>query len=269
MLFYGFLGLWVGVLLNGIIDRLSPPTAGKPFSRCLACGVRPATWDWVPVVGFIVGRGRCASCGARWSGRAPLVELATAFLFALLWRSWGPSLLLVLYTIYFCLLVIILVIDVEHRLILNRLIWPAIALALLSIPMRAWLTSTAGANEASGAFSVLGWRGALSPWGASMLNLLLGGALGLAIFAVMWLVAPQGIGAGDVKLALFVGLLSGIPGVLWVVVGSFFLAGVAALALLVFRRAGLKSELPFAPFMVLTTMAVLLYGPQLTRWYLG
>jgi hypothetical protein len=135
---YALLGLEAGVLLNALIDRLTSPQDRHPFSRCLACGAQPVGWDWVPIVGYALRRGRCPTCGAPWSARAPLLEMATAIIFALLWSVLGPSVLLVLYTLYFCMLEIIFVIDLERHLILNRFIWPAIAFALLTIPLRAW-----------------------------------------------------------------------------------------------------------------------------------
>jgi leader peptidase (prepilin peptidase)/N-methyltransferase len=252
---YALLGLEAGVLLNALIDRLTSPQDRHPFSRCLACGAQPVGWDWVPIVGYALRRGRCPTCGAPWSARAPLLEMATAIIFALLWSVLGPSVLLVLYTLYFCMLEIIFVIDLERHLILNRFIWPAIAFALLTIPLRAW---------AEGRIVRSGIAAAMR-----MLNLLLGGILGLLVFAVMWLISPRGMGAGDVKLALFVGLIVGVPGIGWVIVGSFLLAGVVAAVLLLSRRAGMKSEIPFGPSMVLATMVVLLYGDALLRWYLG
>jgi len=197
------------------------------------------------------------------------VELSTGLIFAWLWLSLGPGGELLLYTAYVAVLEVILVIDVEHRLILNRLIWPAIALALLSIPLRAWMAANEASRHWVAAPPIGGLNDILSPWAAGMLSFLLGGVIGLVVFAAMWLIAPQGMGAGDVKLALFVGLITGFPGVLWAIVGSFLLAGLAAALLLLFRRVGLKSEMPFAPFMVLAAIVVLLYGERLLRWYLG
>ncbi len=266
---YALLGLGVGVLVNRLIDRLSSPGTRRTFSRCLACVARPAGWDWVPVVGYVLRRGRCPTCGARWPMRAPLVELSTGLIFALLWIVIGPSILLLLYSLYFCMLGIIFVIDLERHLILNRFIWPAIALALLTIPLQAWLVTSPTVRPSMAAPSPLGLGDASSPWATKMLALLMGGALDLLVFAVMWLISPRGIGAGDVKLALFVGLIVGLPGIVWVIVGSFLLAGLIATALLISRRAGVKSEIPFGPFMVLATMVVLLYGDTLLRWYLG
>jgi leader peptidase (prepilin peptidase)/N-methyltransferase len=266
---YALLGLGVGVLVNRLIDRLPNPETGRPFSRCLACGARPAGWDWVPVVGYVLRRGHCPTCGARWPMRTPLVELATGLTFALLWNVLGLNLLLLLYSLYFCMLEVIFVIDLEHHLILNRFIWPAIVVALLAIPLQAWLMTGPTARPDMAAPPPLDPGDASSPWATKMLTLLMGGALGLLVFAVMWLISPRGIGAGDVKLALFVGLIVGFPGIVWVIVGSFLLAGMIATALLISRRAGLKSEIPFGPSMVLATMVVLLYGDTLLRWYLG
>jgi leader peptidase (prepilin peptidase)/N-methyltransferase len=269
MLLYGILGLGVGVLLNWLIDRLPEGGDIRPFSRCSTCRTRPVGWDWVPVVGYALGRGHCPSCGTSLPVRTPLVELSTGLIFAFLWGFLGPSGLLVLYTVYFGILGIIFVIDLEHRLILNRLIWPAIAFALLAVPLRPWLARPSFASYGATAPLLAGQGEMPSLWAAGMLNLLLGGIVGLAVFAIMWLIAPQGLGAGDVKLALFAGLVTGMPGVVWVIVGSFLLAGIIAVVLLLSRRVGLKSAIPFAPFMVLATMVVLLYGNKLLQWTFG
>ena len=129
-----------------------------------------------------------------------------------------------------------------HRLIPNRLVYPAIAAALLAIPFAA---------------------------GPGPPQALWGGAVGLALLLLIVLVYPGGMGLGDVKLAALIGLVVGFPLVLLALFLSFVLGGAVGAAALLARRAGMKDALPFAPFLAAGAMVALLYGEEILRWYPG
>ena len=263
-------GAVVGSLLNVLIDRVS---AGQSLLRrgahCPSCGRVLRALDRAPIIRYVACRGRCQT----W--RVPAVEVATAGLFVLLWTlgvetndgspaSLGDALWLAASVAYGCIMIVLFVIDLEHRRVPNAIVLPAIALALFMAPALAWL---APRYSHHGLVSLL--APSLSVAAASLVGQIAGGVAAFAILWVIWRVAPQGMGAGDVKLAGLAGLIAGFPGALAAVFGSFILGGVVGAALLVSGRAGRKTAIPFAPFMIVTTFAVMMRGDALLAWYLA
>ncbi|HRJ42752.1 MAG: A24 family peptidase [Caldilineaceae bacterium] len=141
----------------------------------------------------------------------------------------------------FALFLLILVIDLEHRRVLNIVVYPMAVISLALLPLRPDLTFSSA---------------------------LLGGAVGFAIFFALFLLRPGGMGAGDVKLAGLIGLLIGFPGVLVALVSAIILGGVAALLLLIFRRVGLRGTMAYAPYLSIGAMTALIYGQTIVSWYL-
>jgi len=101
-----------------------------------------------------------------------------------------------------------------------------------------------------------------------MLGHLAGGIAAFAVFLFIWLLAPGGMGTGDVKLSAFIGLILAIPNALVATFGSFVLGGVVAIVLVITGLAKRKTLIPFAPFLTTTTFAILIYGDPLLHWYL-
>ena len=270
-LIYGLIGLLVGSALNVAIACATARGGARPaFLHCPQCGARCSAVRVLPVIGHIASKGRCQTCGARRPLRALWVELSAALIFALLWRGLGTSWRLVLLTIYSCVLLVILVIDLEHRLVPNVLVLPAILVALLAIPLELVIYPVPPSLFALPMILMRLWGGpALSPAVLAMISLFAGGVISFGIFLLIWLIAPQEMGAGDVKLAAFAGLITGFPGAVAAVCGSFLLGGLAAIALLLSGKAGRKTTIPFAPFLCLSTFLALVFGNRLLFWYLG
>ncbi|MBC7257291.1 MAG: prepilin peptidase, partial [Chloroflexi bacterium] len=107
----------------------------------------------------------------------------------------------------------------------------------------------------------------LNPGQVASVSQLVGGVVAFLIFLLVYLISPQGMGDGDVRLAAFSGLITGFPGALLAVFGSFVLGGVVGVLLLLSGKAGRKTAIPFAPFLVVTTFLVMLYGDVFLRWY--
>ena len=162
------------------------------------------------------------------------VEVFSALLFAYLWQRFGPSWRLLLLTSYCSFLLLIAVIDLRYQLVLNVLIYPAAAAAML---LRF-----------------------VYP-GGDALTTLLGGAVGLIFFALVALLRRGGMGAGDVKLAALIGLMVGFPQVVWALTLGILAGGVAALFLLLTQLKELKSYMPYAPFLCLGAAITLVYNP--------
>ncbi len=252
ILLYAVLGLAVSSFLNVCIDRL-PERASivSPPSHCPACGRRLTPLDLIPVVSYLLLRGRCRSCGAPIPRRVLLVEAMTGLLFVLLWYRvgsppYGLSLpedfsRLLLVTLYTCFFIVIFFIDLERHLVLNRVIYPAIVVALLAIP----LTPNHDAAELLG-----------------------GGAIGFGVLFLIAFIYPAGMGMGDVKLAAFIGLVVGFPSVFAALLISFVAGGLVGGGLLLTGLRGRKDLIPFAPFLVTGGMAAMLYGQQIIDWYM-
>lgn len=241
LIFLGLAGLAVGSFLNVVIDRLPrEQSLVYPPSHCDGCHHPLAPWDLVPLFSYLWLRGRCRYCRASIPRRLPLVELATGLAFAYLGWRYGLSLLLPLSLIYYCLFAAIFVIDLEHQVIPNQLLYPGLALAL--------------------GFSFL-WPG-LGP-----VRALVGGAAGFVALLLPYLLSRGGMGEGDVKLAGLIGLATGFPLVLLTLLLGILTGGVMAVILLVLRLKARKEAIPFGPFLAGAAVVAIFWGELLSRWY--
>jgi prepilin signal peptidase PulO-like enzyme (type II secretory pathway) len=177
------------------------------------------------------------------------VELATAVIFALLCWHYGLSAELGVMIFYTSLFIIIFVIDLEHSLILNKVVYPGIIVAfLLSLYPWPWFSESIGMRVAYAA---------------------LGGAIGFVIFLLIALVSRGGMGWGDVKLAALIGLATGFPLVFLAIIMAAILGGIVAVALLIAKKRNRRQTIPFGPFLALAAMVTLLWGSNILNWYLG
>jgi leader peptidase (prepilin peptidase) / N-methyltransferase len=234
-------GLAVGSFLNVVAARLPlRRSLVSPGSACMGCETPISARDNVPVFSYLLLRGRCRHCGVRISPRYLLVEIVTAALVVACALRFGLSAYTALAAAFCVVLVVISAIDLEHRIVPNRIVLPAAALALLAQLVR----------EPS-----VEW-----PLAA------LGAALFLFVAAVAY---PRGMGMGDVKLALLLGAVLG-----WTVAAGLMIGMIAALvpAIVLFARHGSaarKATIPFAPFLAFGAVVALFVGDHLMHWYLG
>ena len=244
VVFWGLVGAAVGSFLNVVADRL--PTGGSllsPPSHCPHCGTRLRPAELVPVVSYLALRGRCRSCGGPIGRRTLIVEAGTGLLFALAACRLPPVSLrgwldLILLSIYLGVLVVTTVTDVEHGLILNRVMYPALGIGAVGAVLAGW------------------------PEGAYRLA---GGAIGAGVILLILLLVPGGMGWGDLRLAGFVGLVTGLPGVLFALFVAFVVGGIVGSVLLASGRRRRGDTLPLGPFLALGGAVVLLYGDVLVR----
>src|SRR5205807_6335645 len=245
----GVLGLAVGSFLNVVIHRVPlKQSVVRPRSHCPRCGTQLAERDNIPLVSWVLLRGRCRTCGAPISVRYPLVELATAGLFVAAALRFGLDWVLPAYLVLFAALLAISLIDLEHYIIPNRIVYPTLA---VSVPLLVLAAAATGH-----------WRdlehaaiGAVSGWG-----------LMLAIH----LVSPRGMGFGDVRLAFVLGLFLGWLSLNHVFLGLFlgFLFGsLVGLVLIVLRRRGRRDHIPFGPFLAAGATVAILAGSPILHWY--
>ncbi len=245
------LGMVVASFLNVCCDRLP---AGEsivyPLSHCPACKRRIKAKDLIPVFSYLWLRGRCRYCQAPIPRRVLWVEAGTGLLFGLVYWHYGLSIELPIALFYSCLFIVLLVIDLEHRLILNKIVYPALALALLiSILFSIFLPQVEivpGIKEAA-----------------------IGGGVGLVLFFLVVLVSRGGMGWGDVKMAALIGLVTGFPLVFVALLLGIIAGGLVAGFLLALKVKRRKEAIPFAPFLSLATIVTLLWGSNILSWYLG
>ncbi|MEP7198459.1 MAG: prepilin peptidase [Chloroflexota bacterium] len=249
MVLWGALGFVVCWCVNVIAD-CGPYAEPLAAPRCLNCGTPRARAQWLGVVAYLSGQTRCRQCHERITWRWPLVELVGIVLCAYLFFLFGLSLQLLLSTLYSALLLLLCVIDLEHCLILNRIIYPAIALS----------------------FALSFVTPNLSP-----LSAIVGGLIGFAVTGLIYLggklfvrvQARRGraldevaFGQGDVRLMLFIGLITGATGVGRALLLGVVLGGVAALGIIVFGLLRRESKLyvPYAygPYLALGGWVVLI-----------
>ena len=244
------LGALIGSFLNVVVWRVPRgESVVSPPSACPRCGHEIRARDNVPVVSWLLLRGRCRDCAAPISPRYPVVEAATAVLFALvaLRIGWAPELPAYLYLAAIGLALALIDLD-THRLP-DPIVLPAYPVLAVALGAASWVTGD---------------------WGA-LLRAVIGGAALWAVYFLLMIVKQGGMGFGDVKLAGVLG--AGMAWLGWgaLVVGgfaAFLLGGLYGIALIVAGRGGRGTRVPFGPWMVLGTAIGIAVGQQLWTGYL-
>lgn len=244
------LGISIGSFLNVCIDRLpAKKSLVTPPSHCDNCQHRLSPADLIPILSYLWLRGRCRYCGASIPLRSLMIEVLTGLLFVLfLWRyDLGAEFAA---GIFFCsIFIVIMFIDLDHQLILNKITYPAaVAALIISIfePQEALFGSLPG-----------------------VVDHILAGILGFTFFLTVALIKPGGMGWGDVKLAGLIGLVTGLRLVMLALFIGIFFGGVIVSALLLLKIKGRKDAIPFGPFLVLGPIVALLWGQGMVDWYLN
>jgi leader peptidase (prepilin peptidase)/N-methyltransferase len=213
---------------------------------CPSCGNVIRARDNVPVVSWLILRGRCRHCGARISPVYPLTELATGALFLGASLAFDDLAVAILMSAFLAVLLAVSEIDVRNRIIPNRIVYPSVAAAAAAI---------LAIDVASGVLSITDGLIGLAAYGGGLL--------------VIALIAPRGMGMGDVKLAGLIGLVAGSVGLSRVAVAAgvgILLGGVAAVIALLMGRSR-KTALPFGPFLAAGGAVAVLAGAQIAHAY--
>jgi leader peptidase (prepilin peptidase)/N-methyltransferase len=254
-------GIAIGSFLNVCIYRVPRRVSVvSPSSHCPSCKkpIRPT--DNIPLISFLILRGRCRDCGARIEWRYPVVELCSGLLFLVCYLKFGFSFELFFYYAFSCALVVITFIDLELRIIPDRISIPFMMIGLVGSVFPGLRAPTLGGFAHTGFYSHL-----LS----SLLGIIVGGGsltvVGYVYFKVR---GREGIGGGDVKLTAMIGAFLGWKAVLAVIfLGSLAGSALGIVLMLVFRMSG-KTPIPFGTFLAPSGIVMLFCWNRLIEWYL-
>lgn len=244
-------GLVIGSFLNVVAYRVPlDRSVVSPPSACPACGYRIRAYDNIPVVSWLLLRGRCRDCGASIAVRYPAVEAVTGALFA--GTAWviGFVWILPAYLWFAATTMVLNLTDFDHKRIPNRILYPATVVGVVLL---------AGGALADGEIS-------------RMPRALAGAAIYFTLLLVIALVARGGFGMGDVKLAVLLGTFLAFRSwqTLWAgIFLAFLTGGLVSLLLLVTGRKGRKDAIPFGPALIVGAWAAVAWGDRLVAWYLG
>ena len=228
--FFVLLGLIFGSFIGALTFRLPKRISiKKGRSFCPECKLKISWYDNIPLVSYIFLGGKCRNCKKKISLRYPLIEASTAILFGLASLAYAHNLVMLLLSLFIiCLLVSIFVIDFEHQLIPDELVFLGLAAILIY----------------------------LLPSSYFYQNLLAGFSAALFLLLVHFLTLGRGMGLGDVKLALFLGAILGLSNLVYFFFASFLTGGLVAFILILTGKAKLKQKIAFGPFLIIGFLIV-------------
>jgi leader peptidase (prepilin peptidase)/N-methyltransferase len=237
-------GLIVGSFLNVCIHRLPlHESVVWPASRCPHCRAELKPYDNIPLISYLVLGGRCRSCGKPISVQYPIVELLTGIVFFVAFLLFQPP-LVYQRLLFACAMIVLFVVDLEHRILPDAITLPGIVLGL--------------------AFSFFMPPG----WMDSLLGLVLGGgslwAMAEAYFRIR---NEEGMGFGDVKMLAMIGAFLGWKLVLLTLVLSSLVGSIVGIAIIALKRGDMKYALPFGTFLAIGALVAAVVGDRIVNWY--
>jgi leader peptidase (prepilin peptidase)/N-methyltransferase len=245
--FFVIFGAMIGSFLNVCIYRLPrEESIVFPGSHCPSCNKPISFYDNIPVISYLILRGRCRNCRNPISLQYPLVEGISGLSSLLLFLRFGPSLSYLIYFAFFAALIVITVIDLYYQIIPDVISLPGIGAGLLAslvLPEITFFNSLLGA-------------------------LLGGGSLFLVATVYQWLFKREGMGGGDVKLLAMIGAFLGWKAVILTIFFASLIGSLTGIGIMLLRGKDFKYAIPFGPFLSLAAAISLFYGEKVIRWYL-
>ena len=270
-LVYALFGLVIGSFLNVCIYRIP---LGKsivyPNSSCPHCGTPIRFYDNVPVLSYLILRGKCRSCGKPISMQYPFVELLSGFAFYCCWSVWQWTSPTFVNSLFLSMVIVLIFTDYHHRILPNKLTLPGTAAGILLSSFQApALYTDAISLKASSLFGFKYAHLAL-PWVGSILGALAGGGfLFIVAFVYEKLRKRQGLGMGDVKMMAMVGAFLGWRLALLTIFAGSLIGTLIGIGLILFRSMNLQTKLAFGVFLGVASAFSLFYGLPFLHWYLS
>jgi leader peptidase (prepilin peptidase)/N-methyltransferase len=261
------LGLVIGSFLNVCIVRIPRgESIVRPASHCVGCGRAISPYDNIPVLSWLVLRGRCRKCKTPISWMYPAVELATGLLFLACAAAFGPTLVAVKWALLSALIVVLVATDIRERILPDNVNFSGLAIGIL---ISGFLRPVDGvAAWLSGRMFDFPPPLPVLSVADSLLGVIAGGGL-------LWIVAEgyfrlrgrEGMGLGDVKMMAMVGAFVGLEGTLLAILIGSLLGSVIGLAIIAIFRKDSDYELPFGAFLGAGTLLVVFFGTRMLDWY--
>ncbi|HPD20123.1 MAG: prepilin peptidase [Desulfomonilia bacterium] len=241
------IGLFIGSFLNVCIHRIPrEESIVFPSSRCPGCGAKIKPWDNIPVLSYLILRGKCRSCKEKISIRYPLVETLSALLALAMLYRFGLNASFAVYYAWACALLVITFIDLDHQIIPDSLSIGGIVVGLALV----WWMPVSYKD----AFIGLG---------------LGAGLLVAVIYGYYFLTGKQGMGGGDVKLLGMIGVFTGWQGVLFTIFTGSLLGSLVGIPWALLQKKNMQTAIPFGPFLALGALLYVLFGEMIITWYFG
>jgi leader peptidase (prepilin peptidase)/N-methyltransferase len=278
-------GTFIGSFLNLVSDRI---INGEPIlfgrSHCDFCKKPLGPKNLLPVISFIVQKGKCAFCGKKLSRFYPVSEALSglAFVLATYYSGILTTLSLrdfwdfIFLAVILCLLIIIFLTDAKYYLIPDSVVYLAIGLTVVFIAggyamdllslHRKLSADPFGIYLLKAGFWDIQMRSALQSLGMTLAS-----AAGIAFFfqLLVWITKERGMGSGDIKLGLLIGVFNGFPGNFVAIFLGFIFGSVYSLFLILYKRKTLKDTVPFGPFLIIGSVVALLYSTNILNWYIN
>lgn len=234
------LGLFVGSLINCVAFRwIKGEQFIKGRSKCPRCNHELSALDLIPILSFVLLKGKCRYCKSKISSQYIVIEIFTGILFALAYFYLNN---IIFWFFIISILITLLLIDLKTFTIPDKILIPSILISFFYILV----------------------------FDSSVISRLIGAGIWFAFFLFINSVSRgKWMGFGDVKLAILLGFLSGWPNILMAMFLSFFIGAIISIGLILFKNKNLKSEVPFAPFLIVGTLITLFWGNLLINWYLN
>jgi len=244
----GVLGAIIGSFMNVCIYRIPRGLSViRPGSRCPHCKTSIAFYDNIPIISYLILRGRCRHCGMGISPRYPLIETMNTLLYIFLYLKFGLSYATLFGFIFVSMLIVISLIDLDHRIIPDSLSFSGIIIGFLS----SFFIKT------------------LSPL-QSLLGILVGGGfLFLVAVAYEKIAHKEGMGGGDIKLIAMIGAFTGWQAIPFVILASSLIGALFGVIYIVLAKKDTKFAIPFGPFLSFAAVLYIFFGPWLIHWYLS
>lgn len=241
------LGLAVGSFLNVCIYRLPRgQSIVWPASRCTSCSRALSWYENIPVASYVLLAGKCRTCHAAISPIYPAVELLTAVVFVLTLAQTGVGLLLVARLLFVCAMIVLALIDLQHRILPNTITVPGIAVGFLCsfVGPPGWVSSLAGIVAGGGSLLLIAW-------------------------AYERVRRQQGLGMGDVKMLAMIGAFLGWQLMLLTLVLASVMGSLVGLTIVAAGRGHMKYALPLGTFLAIGAILASLTGDAIIVWYMS
>jgi len=244
----GLLGLIVGSFSNVCIYRIPRnESIIYPASHCPKCRSKIQPFDNIPLLSFILLKGRCRNCKSKISIQYPFVELLTGLIYLIIYMGYGLSIQTLIYIILSSALIIIAFIDLNEQIIPDVISLPGIVIGFI---LSFFVSYISFVDSVLGIF-------------VGGLIILIIGLVGSVIFK------KEAMGGGDVKLAAMIGAFLGWRYIIISLFLGFFLGALAGIFLIMTKIKSREDVVPFGPFIVFGSLITLLWGEQIISWYTG